>query len=69
MDTINDDKYKAKDIFTFEFVKTVLKGVGQVMFQNNALTGLLFLIGIFWGAFEEGLPHVAWGAEIGRAHV
>ncbi len=65
MDTINDDKYKAKDIFTFEFVKTVLKGVGQVMFQNNALTGLLFLIGIFWGAFEEGLPHVAWGAVIG----
>lgn len=30
------------------FTKSVLRGVGQVMFQNNALTGLLFLCGIFY---------------------
>ena len=27
-------------------VDTLLRGVGQVMFQNNPLTGLLFLVGI-----------------------
>jgi urea transporter len=29
------------------FVDTLLRGCGQVMFQNNPVTGLLFLIGIF----------------------
>jgi urea transporter len=29
---------------------TWLRGAGQVMLQNNPLTGLLFLSGIFWGA-------------------
>jgi Urea transporter len=29
------------------FVDTLLRGCGQVMFQNNPLTGLLFLVGIF----------------------
>jgi urea transporter len=29
------------------FVDTLLRGCGQVMFQNNPLTGLLILIGIF----------------------
>lgn len=44
---------------------TMSRGIGQVMFQDNALTGLLFLIGIFWGAYEEGFPLVAWGALVG----
>lgn len=48
-----------------EFPRTVARGVGQVMFQDNQWTGLLFLIGIFWGAYEEGLALVAWGALIG----
>lgn len=30
-------------------VDACLRGAGQVMFQNNPLTGLLFLAGIFWG--------------------
>lgn len=42
-----------------------LRGAGQVMFQNNPLTGLLFLAGIFWGAFAAGMPAVAWGAVVG----
>ena len=41
------------------------RGIGQVMFQNNALTGLLFLIGIFWGAYASGTPAVGWGAVVG----
>ena len=48
-----------------EFPRTTLRGVGQVMFQDNMWTGLLFLCGIFWGAFFEGFPLVAWGALTG----
>ena len=47
------------------FPQTVARGVGQVMFQDNYWTGLLFLCGIFWGAYSEGLGIVAWGALIG----
>jgi urea transporter len=36
-----------------EWIKIFLRGVGQVMFQENALTGLLFLIGIAAAAGEE----------------
>lgn len=43
----------------------LLKGAGQVMFQGNAWTGFLFLLGIFWGAYESGTPAVAWGAVVG----
>ncbi|MDE6298819.1 MAG: urea transporter [Muribaculaceae bacterium] len=48
-----------------EFPRTVARGVGQVMFQDNMWTGILFLIGIFWGAYMEGSPLVAWGALVG----
>lgn len=36
------------------FVDTVLRGIGQVMLQNNAYTGLLFLIGIFCNSLLFG---------------
>lgn len=45
----------------------VLRGCSQVMFQNNPLTGLLFFIAIFVGAYEEGLPQVAFGCLLGTA--
>lgn len=45
--------------------KTLLNGSGQVMFQQNPWTGLLFLAGIFWGSYECHLPQVAWGAVVG----
>ena len=48
-----------------EFPRTCMRGLGQVMFQDNALTGLLFMAGIFWGAYEEGSPLVAWGMIVG----
>jgi urea transporter len=37
-----------------EGVDALLRGVGQVMFQNNPLTGLLFLVGIFVNSFKLG---------------
>ena len=46
-------------------VKYTLRGSGQVMFQESAWTGLLFLIGIFWGSYECGVPQVGWGAAVG----
>lgn len=42
-----------------------MRGIGQVMFQCNAWTGLLFLLGIFWGSYECNMPQVAWGAVVG----
>lgn len=46
-------------------VRTYFRGAGQVMFQCSALTGIFFLAGIFWGAYESHLPQVAWGAVVG----
>lgn len=47
------------------YIRALLRGGGQVMFQGNAWTGLLFLCGIFWGAYQEGMGVVAWGAVVG----
>lgn len=46
-------------------IRAVLRGSGQVMFQGNSWTGLLFLVGIFWGSYEAGRDAVAWGAVVG----
>lgn len=43
-----------------DFLKVILRGFGQVMLQNNPVTGLLFLIGIFYNSWVMGL-----GALIG----
>src|SRR5262245_46989529 len=40
------------------FVDVNLRGVGQVMFQNNPLSGALFLAAIAWGSYEAGVLHV-----------
>ena len=51
-----------------EWAKIFLRGVGQIMFQDNALTGLLFLLGIAAGAFEENAAFallMAFGGLIG----
>lgn len=36
----------------------MLKGVGQIMLQENTWTGLLFLVGIFFGSLQMGLGAV-----------
>ncbi len=45
--------------------KTLLRGSGQVMFQESSWTGALFLAGIFWAAWEAHAPQIAWGALLG----
>ena len=47
-------------VFSFGFWKILCKGTGQVMFQDNAWTGLFFLAGIFYGSYVTGNPAVAW---------
>lgn len=49
----------------FGFIKILLRGAAQVMFQCNAWCGLLFIVGIFWGAYSSGMPEVGWGALLG----
>jgi urea transporter len=41
------------------FVDISLRGMGQVMFQNNPLTGALFLAAVGWGSYAAGVPQVA----------
>jgi urea transporter len=36
-----------------------LRGVAQVMLQDNPLTGVLFLLGIAWASYAAGAPRVA----------
>jgi urea transporter len=40
------------------FVDSLLRGVGQVMFQDNPLTGLLFLVGIFVNSWQLGISAI-----------
>lgn len=42
-----------------DYIKTTLRGVGQVMLQNNALTGLLILAGIFYNSWLMGFGAIA----------
>lgn len=39
----------------FPFVIVLLKGLGQIMLQECAYTGLFFLAGIFYGSVTMGL--------------
>jgi urea transporter len=40
------------------FIDINLRGIGQVMFQDNPLTGLFFLVAIAWGAVAGGAPEI-----------
>ncbi len=37
------------------FIDSVLRGLGQVMLQNNPIAGLIFLFGIFYNSFIFGV--------------
>ncbi|MEI3155653.1 MAG: urea transporter [Odoribacter sp.] len=56
---------KLPAVFSPGFFKLYFKGAGQVMFQGNIWTGIFFLAGIFYGAYEAHMPAVAWGAVAG----
>ncbi len=47
------------------FVDIGLRGFGQVMFQDNPLTGVLFLAAIGWGSITAGVPHVLPAGVLG----
>ncbi|WP_326564044.1 urea transporter [Micromonospora peucetia] len=47
------------------FVDACLRGPAQVVFQNNPLTGLIILVALAWGAFENGQPRVFGGGVLG----
>ncbi|MCZ7614213.1 MAG: urea transporter [Ignavibacteriaceae bacterium] len=40
-------------------INIILMGLGQVMLQANAITGLLFLIGIFYNSWLLGIAALA----------
>jgi len=46
------------------FVDVNLRGIGQVMFQDNPLSGALFLAAIAWGSFAAGVPQVLFGGLV-----
>ncbi|MQA92131.1 MAG: urea transporter [Gemmatimonas sp.] len=45
-------------------IDTHLRGAGQVMLQDNPLTGFLFIVGITWGAIAAGNLAVVAGALV-----
>lgn len=46
------------------FIDVNLRSIGQVMFQDNPLSGLLFFVAIGWGSFMAGMPQVAIGGLV-----
>lgn len=46
------------------FVDYNLRGIGQVMFMDNPLSGLLFFVAIGWGSYAAGMPQVAIGGLV-----
>lgn len=46
------------------FIDINLRGAGQVIFQNNPLSGLLFIAAVLWGAAMAGAAQIAIGAII-----
>lgn len=47
------------------YIKVYFRGAAQVMFQGNALSGFIMMLGIFWGAYESGNIAVGIGAVVG----
>ena len=54
---IQDSMYTSNQFInkSISFIIILLKGIGQIMLQENAITGLLFLIGITLGSPKMGL--------------
>lgn len=52
---MHESHSNARATGAMSFITIVLKGIGQIMLQDNALTGLIFLIGISFGSINMGL--------------
>src|SRR5262249_26660080 len=46
------------------FFDESLRGVGQGMFQDNPLSGALFLLGIGWASYVAGAPEIVIGGIV-----
>ncbi len=46
------------------FIDINLRGAGQVIFQNNPMTGLFFILAIIWGAYTGNHISIAIGAVV-----
>lgn len=46
------------------FLDVNLRGIGQVMFQDNPLSGALFLLGIAWASYVSGEPEIVIGGVV-----
>ena len=62
--TASDWSGLAERSVVVRFIDLNLRGAGQVIFQDNPLTGLLFLLAVIWGAGAAGDPGVAIGAVV-----
>ena len=49
---------------SLRFVDINLRGTGQVMLQDNPLSGALFLAAIVWGSYAAGAPQIAIGGFV-----
>ncbi|MCB6179957.1 urea transporter [Rhodobacter sp. Har01] len=49
----------APGLWLAEFIDSTLRGVGQVMLQNNAYTGLVFVLGVFCNSTVAGVAVLA----------
>ena len=52
-----EDRCNASGVL--QFVDVNLRGIGQVMFQDNPLSGALFLAAIAWASWAAGTPRLA----------
>lgn len=52
------EKSRTKIEPQFSFLAILLKGIGQIMLQENVFTGVLFLVGIFYGSLYMGFAAV-----------
>lgn len=50
---------RCKSSTALRFTDVCLRGIAQVMLQNNPLTGALFLAAIVWASFTAGAPRLA----------
>ena len=48
-----------------QFLRTLLRGAGQVFFAGNAITGAFFLLAIAFAALQNGTPYTLLGAIVG----
>lgn len=49
---------------SLRFVDINLRGTGQVMLQDNPLSGALFLAAIVWGSYAAGAPRIVIGGIV-----